>query len=128
MTSILSDDEIKDNAMKRLKKLCENPCSEAFFDNDLNEEQEEWIKRKLPNDPFQQDSNETCSVNPSLDNLTSDEWHTNLIQKYNKLQETIKNNIPSLWDSLEFEISVQKILNIKDCTLPFAGIVLGMPS
>ena len=29
---------------------------------------------------------------------------------------------------LEFELAVQKILNIADCTLPFAGIVLGSPS
>jgi hypothetical protein len=31
-------------------------------------------------------------------------------------------------DSLEFELSVQKIPNFKDCTLPFAGIVLWRPS
>ena len=41
---------------------------------------------------------------------------------------TCKENLPGLWDSLEFTISVQKILNIADCTLPFAGILLGSPS
>ena len=36
--------------------------------------------------------------------------------------------MPILWDSLEFELSVLRILNIDKCTLPFAGIVLGNPS
>ena len=38
------------------------------------------------------------------------------------------DNLSGLWDSLEFELSIMKILNIKDCTLPFAGILLGAPS
>ena len=73
----------------------------------LHEEQEEWVKRKLYNDPI--------IIENSDPEITDVEWYTKLIEKYNKLQETVKNNIPSLWDSLEFEISVQKILNIKDC-------------
>ena len=46
-----------------------------------------------------------------------------------KISRNICNdNLPGLWDSLEFELAIQKILNIADCTLPFAGIVLGPPS
>jgi hypothetical protein len=33
-----------------------------------------------------------------------------------------------MWHSLEFELSVLKVLNIEGCTLPFAGNVLGAPS
>ena len=35
--------------------------------------------------------------------------------------------MPGLWESLEFELSVNKILNIRNCTLPLAGILLGPP-
>jgi predicted transcriptional regulator len=123
MTSLeLSDHEKREVARKRLKELCENPCSEDFIDGNLTEEDQEFIQNHRFTDgtKLREENNEQ--------EISDNEWYTNLIQKYNKLQETVKNNIPSLWDSLEFEISVQKILNIKDCTLPFAGIVLGMPS
>ena len=33
-----------------------------------------------------------------------------------------------LWEPLEFALSVKSILNIKHCSLPFAGIILGPPS
>lgn len=39
-----------------------------------------------------------------------------------------KKNLPNLWPALEFALSIKTILNIKDCTLPFAGILLGSPS
>ena len=58
----------------------------------------------------------------------ADEWHTKLLQKYNTLYDIVQKNLPNLWHSLEFELSVKAILNIKGCSLPFAGIVLGKPS
>jgi hypothetical protein len=36
--------------------------------------------------------------------------------------------MPEIWPGLEFELSISRILNIEDCTLPFIGIVLGKPS
>jgi hypothetical protein len=60
--------------------------------------------------------------------ISYDEWLCKLIENYKNLQQIVKENLPNLWDSLEFELSVSKILNIKDCTLPFAGILLGRPS
>lgn len=59
---------------------------------------------------------------------SSEVWESQLISKYQNLKNVCNDNLPGLWDSLEFEISIQKILNIADCTLPFAGIVLGSPS
>ena len=90
------------------------------IDWSLTKEQEEWVNDKIPNDPFKNLS--------SQENLSCEEWQTSLVEKYQKLYDIVKEKLPILWDSLEFEISVQKILNIKDCTLPFAGIVLGKPS
>jgi hypothetical protein len=59
---------------------------------------------------------------------SSENWNMQLVSKYLDLKSVCNDNLPGLWDSLEFELSIQKILNIKDCTLPFAGIVLGRPS
>ena len=59
---------------------------------------------------------------------STDEWSAELRKRYQKLHEVVEQNLPNLWHSLEFELSIQKILNIKECTLPFAGIVLGSPS
>ncbi len=55
-------------------------------------------------------------------------WQTKLYDKYQNLKNISDENFQGLWDSLEFELSVKAILNIKDCTLPFAGILLGAPS
>ena len=55
------------------------------------------------------------------------EWFTELRTKYENLYKIAEDNFPGLWASLEFELSVQKILNLKDCSLPFAGILLGPP-
>ena len=58
----------------------------------------------------------------------SKHWQLELVEKYQNLRNTCNDNLSGLWDSLEFELAIQKILNIKDCTLPFAGIILGPPS
>jgi hypothetical protein len=59
---------------------------------------------------------------------TFDEWNNILIEKYQNLYNTVNNLIPELWVPLEFALSIKTILNIKNCTLPFAGILLGPPS
>ena len=61
-------------------------------------------------------------------NITANEWNNGLVEKYKHLRSTVNKHIPNLWPALEFELSVQKILNIKDCTLRFAGIILGPPN
>jgi predicted transcriptional regulator len=121
MTSIeLTDDEKRELARKRLQELYKNPCSEDIIDGSLSQEQEEWVKRKLPNDPI--------IIENSDPEITDNEWYTKFVEKYDNLRNTVTESFPSLWDSLEFELSIQKILNIQKCTLPFAGIVLGRPS
>ncbi len=51
-----------------------------------------------------------------------------LLEKYECLKKVTLTNIPKLWPALEFALSVKSILNIKDCNLPFAGILLGPAS
>jgi hypothetical protein len=55
-------------------------------------------------------------------------WSEKLLEKYEALHTTVTNNLPNLWSAFEFTLSVKTILNIRDCTLPFAGIILGPPS
>jgi hypothetical protein len=38
-----------------------------------------------------------------------------------------EKNFPHSWEGIEFTLSVLKILNIAECTLPFAGIMLARP-
>jgi hypothetical protein len=57
------------------------------------------------------------------------DWsYDKLLEKYNHLKEVTLENLPHLWPGLEFALSVKSILNIKGCTLPFAGILLGPAS
>jgi hypothetical protein len=60
--------------------------------------------------------------------ISSDDWISKLIDKYQNLHDIVDRNISELWPGLEFELSVLRILNILGCTLPFIGIILGRPS
>jgi hypothetical protein len=80
------------------------------------------IKERLQKEKEQLPSPDRSTI------LTFDQWRAKLLEKYNKLYNTVKENIPSLWVSLEFDLSVMDILYIKDVGQPFAGIVLGKPS
>jgi hypothetical protein len=64
----------------------------------------------------------------TFENWTYEEWQTELKEKYLNLYKLVNELIPELWTPLEFALSIEKILNIKKCTLPFAGILLGAPS
>lgn len=64
----------------------------------------------------------------SFESWTFEEWNAILREKYQNLYITVNASIPELWNSLEFALSIKTILNIKHCTLPFAGILLGAPS
>jgi hypothetical protein len=58
--------------------------------------------------------------------LKAQDWSSaKLFDKYETLRNITLKNIPEIWVGLEFALSVKTILNIKECTLPFAGILLG---
>lgn len=61
-------------------------------------------------------------------NISPEEWQKELYKIYTSIKQVCDRNFPGTWNSIEFELSILKILNIKDCTLPFAGIILGPPS
>lgn len=60
--------------------------------------------------------------------ISLEEWEQIRMRKYQILEKTVKENLPSVWLPLEFTLSEKCILNVEDITLPFAGIVLGAPS
>jgi len=59
---------------------------------------------------------------------SSGNWSIELSERYENLRNITLENMPKLWPGLEFALSVRAILNIKNCTLPFAGIILGPSS
>jgi hypothetical protein len=99
--------------------------TEPVFE-DLTEEQQDWFNTIFPNDPFSKNRKDLEQQEPPI-KLTFEQWHSLLLEKYWKLKEIADSNFAGLWFLLEFELSVQKILNILDCTLPFILIVLGKP-
>ena len=64
----------------------------------------------------------------AIGQISAEQWQSGLVERYRNLQKTVQKNLPNLWSALEFALSIKTILNIKDCTLPFAGILLGPPS
>ncbi|MDQ3969650.1 MAG: hypothetical protein M3275_14800, partial [Thermoproteota archaeon] len=66
-----------------------------------------------------------------LVDIIPEQWLKELMTKHQTLQNVIQNSVQPLSQlklPLEFALSVKNILNIGDCTLPFAGILLGVPS
>ena len=63
-----------------------------------------------------------------FENWTLEEWNETLIEKYQNLYKIVDESIPELWLALEFALSIKTIMNIKNCSLPFSGIILGAPS
>jgi hypothetical protein len=56
--------------------------------------------------------------------ITFENWLESLKQRYENIKSISEKNFPNSWPGIEFTLSVQKILNISECTLPFAGIML----
>ena len=50
-----------------------------------------------------------------------------MAENYHRLFDVTMKNLPDIWVPLEFALSVKTILNIKGYTLPFGGILLGVP-
>jgi DNA-binding transcriptional ArsR family regulator len=64
----------------------------------------------------------------TIGEISVEEWQAGILERYQKLKKEVDAKLPSLWLGLEFILSDKSILNIQDCTLPFAGILLGSPS
>lgn len=105
----------------------EIPEDKAEVDQICKDVREYQLKTFNGNGEAKQESKTDQEIIKPL-NITYDDWNKTLIEKYQNLKNISNENLRGLWDSLEFELSVFKILNIKDCTLPFAGILLSPPS
>ncbi|WP_148700040.1 hypothetical protein [Candidatus Nitrososphaera evergladensis] len=60
--------------------------------------------------------------------ISFEDWQKQLFEKYNKVKEKADALSPHIWPGLDFALSVKMILHIKNCTLPFFGVILGRPS
>jgi len=105
----------------------------------FNDSDRKWYSEAFPDDPTffpdreQKQKRESKPVQPpdpepQIQKMESvEEWQKLVKEKYWALKHTADENFPGLWFSLEFQLSVKTILNIKNCTLPFIGIILGRP-
>ncbi len=56
--------------------------------------------------------------------ITFESWASGLSQRYEAIRQVMDRDFPNGWAGIEFSLSVMKILNIAECNLPFAGIML----
>lgn len=56
------------------------------------------------------------------------DWQSSVAKKYFTLQAIINKNFPEAWPLLQFCLAVKSILHIDGCSLPFMGVILGIPS
>ena len=84
-------------------------------------------KYGVDTDEFDKESREAAE--DIVKQQIAEDWNYEELQsKYENLKAVTLKNLPNLWPGLEFALSVKCILNIKGCTLPFAGILLGPAS
>jgi len=57
-------------------------------------------------------------------NISLEDWRDGLLKRHAIMREITERHFPHAWDGIDFTLSVLRILNIDECTLPFAGIVL----
>ena len=127
-----------DKSIRALKKACSPYINDKLIieeivmiislkwnklidDNDSNEYSLRDVNTNSIFDEIKKDKAANGDVSPET-------WRITLIKKYTNLMKVIQENLPQLKLQIELQLSVKSILNIKDCTLPLAVIVLGAPS
>ena len=105
---------------------------EIFLSEKLIQKQKELEAQKeeeaTPAGDLERIREEIENYRQSIGQISMEQWQAGVFQRYHNLINAVKSNLPSLWPGLEFVLSAKPILNIKGCTLPFAGILLGPPS
>jgi hypothetical protein len=99
----------------------------ADLDIKIDEAQEDAVKEveRLESIHKERILDEINELKAAHAGMSSDEWRTGLVNRFEKLRQTVQNNIPDLWVGLEFELSCLRVLNIHGCTLPIIAIILG---
>jgi hypothetical protein len=125
-----------EKTMKALKQ--------AFIDtNEFDEETidklcvlmtQAWVKAEDSNNSTTADnvegniiSEEIKQLREANSGITYEKWNEELSRRRDKVRDMTELNFPHSWTGIEFTLSVLKILNISECTLPFAGIILSRP-
>jgi hypothetical protein len=99
----------------------------AELDIKTDEAQEDAVKEVQRLDTIQKERvlEEINELKAAHAGISSDDWRTGLVNRFEKLRQTVQNNIRDLWVGLEFELSCMRVLNIHGCTLPIIAIILG---
>jgi hypothetical protein len=83
-----------------------------------------WAKQEEDKSKQQEEEKNIIKLDVSFE-----DWQRRLAWHYNNLKATTESHFPdAVWPSLEFVLSVTRILHVKDITLPWMGIILGKPS
>lgn len=69
-------------------------------------------------------SEEIKQLREANSGITYEKWNEELGRRRDKVRDMAELNFPHSWTGIEFTLSVLQILNISQCTLPFAGIIL----
>jgi hypothetical protein len=69
-------------------------------------------------------SEEIKQLREANSGITYEKWKVELDRRRDKVRNITELNFPHSWPGIEFTLSVLRILNISECTLPFAGIIL----
>src|SRR5207245_331727 len=92
---------------------------------------QEYIKL-ISLEPIHEDEHnnkvDKINIKTSRTKISREEWAVQMADSYHKLFDVTMKNLPDIWVPLEFALSVKTIVNIKGCTLPFGGILLGAPA
>ena len=114
----LRDKDDDGNGRAKSKNKSESDKSKSESKSNKEEQEQEQKKKEKEHEE---------RIMAIAKSISFKEWQTKLVKKYQNLHNVAQKNLPNLWHSLEFDLSIRNILHIKDCTLPFAGIVLGKP-
>lgn len=121
---ILSLEEIAELASKWNQKHCRPPLDDREFNRQWND-----ANNFISKNGNRHQELSSSSEDDSRKQSTQKDWsYQELLRRYEHLRNVTIENIPHLWPALEYALSIKTILNIKDCTLPFIGIIIGPAS
>jgi hypothetical protein len=108
-----------------IEKLCKVYVPQAW----IKEEKAEGSNNSTTADNAQNSeaniiNEEILQLRQANSGITYVKWKEELDRRRDKLRHIAELNFPHSWTGIEFTSSVSKILNISECTLPFAGIIL----
>jgi predicted transcriptional regulator len=99
-----------------------------YFDKKYTEQKRDAYVEQTQKDAILDEIDRARNGNGADVQLSLEEWQHTLVDKFHILRQTVKENMPEIWEGLVCVLSVLKILNVKGCSLPLIGILLAPPS